>query len=559
MKKILLLLMLVFVLILAACSSTAEEQAAADPTQVAESVNATLTAEIPLPTNTPPPTEVPATETPLPTPTLETIPGDPAVLLGEPDGVDTFDSAENWTLFDNQCFKSEITDGKFFMQSKGMKDVACWEVSWPEIKDFYNEITIDMPLECQPEDRFGLLFRAPDNNRGYLFGLACDGRYSMNLWDGDSTTVIVEPTASEMINVGPGAVNRIGLVAYGGSYLLYANGVFLTEAQDYTFTEEGKLGLFVRASTDLGFVVAYDNLGVWVLEDQFYHPTSLTPPATSPIPTPEPGAATVTTVTYVNVRSGPGTQYPIYFVTEPGATGHAVGITENGAWYAIRLPTAISGSGVGWISAAYVIPANTDGLPILAPPPLPPGVELPPPDASAPTVSNFEPLNVRSGPGTQYPSYGVAPVGSSAPVIGISADGTWYVVSVSTTLSPDGIGWVNKNYVVLSNPSGVEIPVISNPDELPPVSPPPPPEGVPTVTSTDAINVRSGPSNQCTSYGVAPIGASAVAVGISADGIWYQIQISTDHAPDGTGWVNANYLIKSNTENLPVTQSQYCP
>jgi uncharacterized protein YraI len=484
---------------------------------------------------------------------------DPAVLLGEPDGVDTFDSDANWTLFDNQCFKSEITDGKYFMTAKGLNGIVCWEVSWPEIKDFYNEITVDMPLECQPEDRFGLFFRAPDNNRGYLFGLACDGRYSMTMWDGESTTVIVEPTPSEVIHVGPGAVNRIGVVAYGGSYLLYANGIFLTEARNYTFTGEGKLGLFVRASTDLGFVVAYDNLGVWVLEDQYYHPTSSTPPTTSPIPTPEAGAATVTTVTYVNVRSGPGTQYPIYFVAAPGATGHALGITENGAWYAVRLPTTVSGNGIGWVSAAYVIPVNTEGLPILVAPPLPPDVVIPPPDVSAPTVTNFEPLNVRSGPGTGYPSYGVGPVGSSAPVIGISADGIWYVVSISTDYAPDGVGWVNANYVVLSNPSGIEIPVISNPEELPPVSPPPPSEGAPTVTSTDAINVRNGPSNQCTSYGVAEIGASAVATGISADGKWYQIQISTDIAPDGIGWVNGNYLIKSNTENLPVTQSQYCP
>jgi uncharacterized protein YraI len=560
-----LLLILSLVLFLGACSSATSLPATADPTQVAESVNATLAAELPLPTNTPPPTntplptEVPATEIPLPTPTLAPISGDPAVILGEPDGVDTFDSDANWTLFDTQCFKSEIMDGKYFMESKGMAGFVCWEVSWPEIKDFYNEITIDMPLECQPDDRFGLFFRAPDNNRGYLFNLACDGRYSMTMWDGESTTVIVEPTPSEVINVGLGAVNRIGVVAYGGSYLLYANGFFLTEAQDYTFTEAGKLGLFVRASTDQGFVVAYDNLGVWVLEDQYYPPVSSTPPSTSPIPTPDPGAATVTTVTYVNVRSGPGTQYPIYFVAAPGATGQAIGITENGAWFAVILPTTVSGSGIGWVSAAYVIPANTEVLPILVAPTLPPDVDIPPPEASAPTVSNFEPLNVRSGPGTGYPSYGVAPVGSSAPVIGISEDGTWYVVSISTQFAPDGIGWVDKYYVVLSNPSGVQIPVIPNPDQLPPVAPAPPEQDAPTVTSTDAINVRNGPGNQCSSYGVAEIGASAVVTGISVDGKWYQILISTDYAPDGIGWVNANYLITSNTENLPISQSQFCP
>jgi uncharacterized protein YraI len=251
--------------------------------------------------------------------------------------------------------------------------------------------------------------------------------------------------------------------------------------------------------------------------------------------------------------------YQIYFVAAPGSIGQAIGISEDGAWYAVVLPTTVSGTGTGWLSASYVVPANTEGLPVMAAPPPPPSVESPPPDESAPTATNFEPLNVRSGPGTQYPSYGVAPIGSTAPVIGISEDGLWYLVTLTITYSPDGTGWAHNGYVVLSNPTGAEIPVIPNPAEGPPVAPPPPSEGSPMVTSTDAINVRNGPSTQCASYGVAEIGASALATGISADGIWIQIQISTDVAPDGIGWVNVNYLIQSNTANLPVAQSAYCP
>ena len=547
MKKILKVtpvLFLLLVLMLTGCQS--EETATPEVTEEAAA------------------TEPVPTATPLPEPTATAIPadltsGDPAVILGEPDGYDTFDNADNWTLFDNECFKSDIVDGVYVMTAKGLAGIVCWEVSWPEIKDFYYEIEVEMPEQCQPDDRFGLFFRAPDNLRGYLYGLTCDGRYTMTTWDGSTTDVIVEPATSEYINTGPDAVNRIGVVAYGSSYLLYANGVFLTEAQDSTFIQQGLLGLFVRASTDQSFTVEYDNLGVWLLDDQYYPPDSAAPPPTQPLPPPAEGSATVTTITYVNVRSGPGLDYPIYFVAAPGATGQAIGISADGAWYAVALPTSIAGSGMGWVSASYVIPANTEGLPVVSAPPPPPTVEPPPPDATAATVTNFEPLNVRSGPGTQYPSYGVAPTGSTAPVIGISEDGIWYVVSISTTYSPDGTGWVNANYVVLSNPSGVEIPVISNPDELPPVAPPPPSEGAPTVTSTDAINVRNGPSNQCPSYGVPPIGSTAPAYGISADNGWYAIGIPTEFAPDGLGWVNANYVTTNNTEGLPVMESQVCP
>jgi uncharacterized protein YraI len=79
------------------------------------------------------------------------------------------------------------------------------------------------------------------------------------------------------------------------------------------------------------------------------------------------------------------------------------------------------------------------------------------------------------------------------------------------------------------------------------------------VTSTDAINVRSGPSNSCASYGVAAIGASAEALGISSDGTWYAVVVPTDVSSDGIGWVNANNVVTSNTENLPVMESQICP
>ena len=534
--KIIPILLLLLAVILSACQSDATE-----------------TAEV---------TAVPATDVPteaVPTATTAPSPNDPAVILGEPDGYDPFDNADNWTLFNNDCFSSNIVDGQFVMTAKGLPGIVCWEVSWPEILNFYYEIEVYMPEVCQPDDRFGLFFRAPDTTRGYLYGLTCDGHYTMTDWDGSTTNVIVEPATSEYINTGPGAVNRIGVAAYGSSYLLYANGYLLAQASNSTFVQEGLLGLYVRASTTEPFTVEYDNLKVWLLTDQYYPPDSTAPPPTQPLPPPPEGSATVTTITYVNVRSGPSLDYPIYFVAPPGAVGQAIGISADGQWYAVVLPTDVSASGTGWLSAAYVIPANTEGLPVMDAPAPPPTVEPPPPDDTSATVTNFEPLNVRSGPSTSYPSYGVAPIGSTAPVIGISEDNQWYVVAISTEHSPDGTGWVNYAYVVLDNPSGAAIPVIPNPDEEPPVEPPPPSEGTPMVTSTDAINVRNGPSNSCASYGVAAIGASAQAVGISADGTWIQILIPTDIAPDGYGWVNVNYLIQSNTENLPITESANCP
>ena len=469
MKKTIPIIAFLFVLLLAACSSPTEAPPPTlDQSEVDASVNATLTAVAPppeepteVPTAVPPPTDTPV---PTPTPTQVPIEGDPVLLLGEPDGVDTFDAKGNWTLFDNDCFRSEITEGRYWMESKGIEGIICWEVSWPLIENFYIETEVNMPETCQANDRFGMLFRAPDNYRGYQFGLTCDGQYYMSSWDGEKTSVIVEPARSEAIIVGPGETNRIGVVAFGSEYLLYSNGVFLAGAVDTTFTEEGKIGYFVRATTDQGFLTSYDNLKVWLLDDKYVPPAATPPPGTGEIPTPEPGAASVTATTYLNVRTGPGLQFPVLFVAQPGGTGEAIGITSDGAWYAVKLPPNLSSTGVGWVSAQYVIPQNTEGLPVLAVPPLPPEVPAPPPE----------------------------------------------------------------------------------PEE-------------PTVTTTDVLSVRNGPSNQCESYGKVSNGTTAEAIGISADGGWYAVIVPEEHAPDGVGWLNANYLTTSNTENLPVAESQYCP
>jgi hypothetical protein len=243
-------------------SSRPSSQPASTPEVTATSLPS---ATLPPPTETPvPPTESPTATSLPPTPTP--ISGDPAVVLGRPSGLDTFDNANNWTLFDSACFKSEITGGFYVMSAKGLPQVSCWEVSWPVIQNYYAETLLKMPAACQAEDRFGLFFRSPDNLSGYLFGLSCDGRYSMTAWDGQTTTVLVEPTANSAIVTGPGQSNRLGVVASGGAYALYANGALLQVLQDYTFAEAGRLGYFVRAATDTGFVIQYDSLAVWMLE-----------------------------------------------------------------------------------------------------------------------------------------------------------------------------------------------------------------------------------------------------------------------------------------------------
>jgi hypothetical protein len=84
-----------------------------------------------------------------------------------------------------------------------------------------------------------------------------------------------------------------------------------------------------------------------------------------------------------------------------------------------------------------------------------------------------EGINVRSGPGTNYPSVGLLVVGELAPVKGRSAGGDWYQIVYSAT--EGGLGWV---YAPLVTPYDVvSLPIVEPPST-------PTPRVTPTIDPT---------------------------------------------------------------------------
>jgi heat shock protein HslJ/uncharacterized protein YraI len=185
-----------------------------------------------------------------------------------------------------------------------------------------------------------------------------------------------------------------------------------------------------------------------------------------------------------------------------------------------------------------------------------PGFSVPGPGEGVPTAVAIEPINVRSGPGAQYPTYGVVSIGTSGEVIGISEDGEWWVVRVSIEYAPDGRGWVKGEFVQVSNAENV--PVIPTPP-LGDIEFPPPGVDAPTATVIQPVNVRSGPSTDYLSYGIAPAGAKAEVVGISEDSLWWVVEISTDLSPDGQGWISADFVVVTGGEDAPVIPAPPAP
>jgi len=552
------------VFVLVACAAPTEQApATVDPNEVAAQVNATLTAlasaatltytPTPEPSPTQAPTEEP-TSTPTaipPTSTLEPVTGDPALLLGEPSGVDYFDTFNNWTLFNNKCFQSGITGTQYVITAKGLAGIACWEFSWPLLENFYLETMVEMPQTCQPQDRFGMIIRSPDNNQGYLYGYTCDGQFTLTAWDGEETTTVLIPqTPTSAIDVNPGAKNRMGLFASGADFYLYANGLFLGQTQDITYLDPGKIGYYVRAATEEPFTVAYDYLKVWVLEDDFYPPQVTPPPLpTAPVQPPASNVPTGTTTVNLNIRSGPGLQFAILGTADQGTTGEILGFSPDGAWYAVKVDTSLIGNGQAWVMAKYVTLSNPTGqtLPTITPPLLPSKLNVPQPGTNDPQVTMLETATIRQGPGLDYPVFGVTSTGSRAIVIGNSEDGQWWAIRLETRT-----GWVYKGYTYAQKTDNV--PVLPNPDLPGNVSPSVPGSGAPAAVTLEPINVRSGPGSDYESYGRIPIGTNLAVIGRSADREWLVINLPTDIASDGQGWVASRYVQAENIGSVPVIQ-----
>jgi len=103
-----------------------------------------------------------------------------------------------------------------------------------------------------------------------------------------------------------------------------------------------------------------------------------------------------------------------------------------------------------------------------------PEVDPPDPEPGEPSAAVIAPDGafIRSGPGTLYPSMGLAPQGAIGAVVGISVDTQWYALTDPN--APSDIGWVFGSLLVVENAEDV------------PTIPWPPPPATPTPTATPA-------------------------------------------------------------------------
>ncbi len=130
-------------------------------------------------------------------------------------------------------------------------------------------------------------------------------------------------------------------------------------------------------------------------------------------------------------------------------------------------------------------------------------IDLPEPEPAVPTgrVNSTQGLNIRSGPGSNFPVIGFAQDGDEGEIIGRSANNRWWAAAVPS--APDGIGWVSADFVIATNAENVPVidappPVIIVPTTAPTPSPVPPPTATPAPEisfGADRTNINEG---ECT-------------------------------------------------------------
>jgi hypothetical protein len=219
-----------------------------------------------VPTNTPEPSEIPPSPTTLGATAVPTVdPENPKAALGSPALHERFDNGNNWEEFDIPQAKMDIAGGEMLFTIKSKNTATRWSVTWMQAQDYYMEVTANTPASCSGKDRYGLFFRAPDPNQGYIFMLTCDGTYTLVKWDGSNWNILINYTNNTNINQGGNATNLIAVYAKGNEFKFYANDKLLTTITDNSYLNNSRYGVVVGSTNTDNFTVRFDDLKYWTL------------------------------------------------------------------------------------------------------------------------------------------------------------------------------------------------------------------------------------------------------------------------------------------------------
>jgi uncharacterized protein YraI len=261
-----------------------------------------------------------------------------------------------------------------------------------------------------------------------------------------------------------------------------------------------------------------------------------------PSPTFPPGSPWLTALSMVDIFTGPGEEYDRIGILVAGENAQIIGRSSDSKWWVIKVPYVETGR--GWVPDLQVETQNSSGVTVLEEDVVqtqPPGT----PSPSSSLVTAIANTNIRSGPGLEFIKIGLLAQGQTAEILGKDPEDLWWMINAPGV--EGGRGWVSADYVVAQN--SADVPVIGS-SSIGQASIPTPGVGMPAMTASITLNIRSGPGTNYAIIGKMIQDQTAEVVGISADGLWWAIKIPD--AQNGRGWVAAQYVTVINSEGVPV-------
>ena len=140
----------------------------------------------------------------------------------------------------------------------------------------------------------------------------------------------------------------------------------------------------------------------------------------------------IVTVSELNVRTGPSTNHSVISQVRKGAILSIIAKDNSTGWLKIQFKNGST----GWVSGKYVTIATNDTVNINNE-----DIKI----ADGPAQVTVSELNVRSGPGTNYPVISQVKKGNILAVIAVDNSDNWLKIQFK-----DGTtGWVSRKYVTL--------------------------------------------------------------------------------------------------------------
>lgn len=130
------------------------------------------------------------------TPTATKPATDPPTWLGAATWREPFNGTSMFYTTSDEYVQFSNTNDAFSMSAVSAGGWHSWSMGDRRIGNFYLEATFKVG-SCSGNDKYGLLFRSPDyNNPGYLYGVSCDGRFSLTRWDSKSLLIDWKPATA---------------------------------------------------------------------------------------------------------------------------------------------------------------------------------------------------------------------------------------------------------------------------------------------------------------------------------------------------------------------------